>query len=295
MPHANCGIYRIRRVDKSECYIGQSVNVYSRWKEHLKRLRAGNHRCRRMQSVFAKHGQSIFVFEILCIGLNPKDKDAITLCEQEFMDAARVVCDLYNTAPAAGSIAGVKWSHEDKAKASVAQKLRFENPAAREASSKSQKKRFENPVEREKCGRGRRGKTSPQKGKPRTAEQKAAQSAKMKGRPSPHKGKKHSAEYGAAISERMKGRPSPQKGKPRTAEQSAAQSAKMKGRPSPLKGIPLSREHKVKLSRSLATSEKAAKANAKKRGVPRSDETKLKLRIAAKADWERRKASQKKE
>lgn len=63
-PHAS-GIYEIRNVINGKRYIGQSYDIYERWKHHLGRLRANQSDCTHLQNAWNKYGQYAFVFHVL--------------------------------------------------------------------------------------------------------------------------------------------------------------------------------------------------------------------------------------
>lgn len=59
------GIYKITCVPTGKVYIGQSIDINRRWKEHLTKLINNNHYNEYLQSAWNKYGESNFVFEIL--------------------------------------------------------------------------------------------------------------------------------------------------------------------------------------------------------------------------------------
>ncbi len=60
-----CGIYSITCVRNSRKYVGQSVNLERRWKQHRSRANLGNHSNPRLQACWDKYGEPNFKFEIL--------------------------------------------------------------------------------------------------------------------------------------------------------------------------------------------------------------------------------------
>ena len=101
------GIYRIICMVNGKSYIGQSVSVDGRVMYHLKKLMSGTHFNKHLQSAFSLYGPDQFIAEVieLC------SKDDLTIREQFWIDHYGFE-NLYNMAPAAGSIAGVKFSKE---------------------------------------------------------------------------------------------------------------------------------------------------------------------------------------
>ena len=62
------GIYKIQSKARPELmYIGQSKNIYKRWKRHLGMLRNNNHENYELQSHYNSYGEDDLVFSILFI------------------------------------------------------------------------------------------------------------------------------------------------------------------------------------------------------------------------------------
>ena len=59
------GIYRIYCKSEDKSYIGKSINIEERWKNHLNELKKGNHINNKLQKVFNKYGKDDFEFSIL--------------------------------------------------------------------------------------------------------------------------------------------------------------------------------------------------------------------------------------
>jgi len=59
------GIYKIQNVLTEFIYIGCSQNIEKRFKQHITKLKNGNHANRHLQSSFNKHGLKNFTFEII--------------------------------------------------------------------------------------------------------------------------------------------------------------------------------------------------------------------------------------
>lgn len=62
----NSGIYLIQYLLNGKCYIGQSINVDNRIKEHFRKLRKNKHNNFRLQNAFNKYGEKHFN-SIICI------------------------------------------------------------------------------------------------------------------------------------------------------------------------------------------------------------------------------------
>ena len=59
------GIYAIRNLQNGKMYIGQSINIYGRWKEHLKNLRDNSHYAKYLQHSFNKYGENGFIYGVI--------------------------------------------------------------------------------------------------------------------------------------------------------------------------------------------------------------------------------------
>lgn len=62
---AICGVYKIVNDVNDKIYIGQSINVIARWKDHVNSLQRGDSRCTLLQRAWNKYGEEHFYFEIL--------------------------------------------------------------------------------------------------------------------------------------------------------------------------------------------------------------------------------------
>lgn len=60
-----CGVYKIVNNLNGKVYIGQSISIQSRWKEHVNALRRGDSKCTLLQRAWNKYGEENFTFEIL--------------------------------------------------------------------------------------------------------------------------------------------------------------------------------------------------------------------------------------
>lgn len=166
------GIYAIFGPN-DKVYVGQSVNIANRWREHKRKLGRGTHHCKPLQAAWNKYGSAVFRFEVLVVA----DADALTRHEQAALDsfAGRI----YNTAPVAASMRG--YQHTDEAKAKM--KGRPGIWTGKNLSEETRKKIG--------ATRRARGIGNPGKGKPMPPEQRAKMEkvwAAARGRPSPKKG-----------------------------------------------------------------------------------------------------------
>ena len=60
-----CGIYMIQNKINNKMYIGQTVNIKERWKDHRAELRGGYHSNKHLQRSWDKYGEESFEFSIL--------------------------------------------------------------------------------------------------------------------------------------------------------------------------------------------------------------------------------------
>lgn len=85
-PDALCGIYKIFNIVNEKVYIGQSINIKARWKDHIHSLNRGDSRCTLLQRAWNKYGQDNFSFEIL------------ELCSEDMLDDTETkYIDLYDS------------------------------------------------------------------------------------------------------------------------------------------------------------------------------------------------------
>lgn len=60
------GIYVITNLINNKKYIGQAVDIETRWKNHIRELNKGNHHNSPLQNAWNKYGMENFSFTILC-------------------------------------------------------------------------------------------------------------------------------------------------------------------------------------------------------------------------------------
>lgn len=69
----NIGVYKISNKSNSKFYIGSSVNLKKRLRDHLFMLRANKHNNIYLQRSFNKYGEENFEFEVICYAEDLKD------------------------------------------------------------------------------------------------------------------------------------------------------------------------------------------------------------------------------
>lgn len=107
------GIYRIVNTVTQTVYIGSSVDIHNRWKQHLYVLRKNAHHSKYLQNAWNKYGQDSFLMEI--VEKVEPDKSSLLEKEQYYID---VLKPGYNGCPKAGSRLGSKQSDETRQKIS---------------------------------------------------------------------------------------------------------------------------------------------------------------------------------
>jgi hypothetical protein len=204
-----CGVYIIINLLTSDSYIGQSKNIYRRWKQHKTELKHKVHCNWKLQRAYNKHGESNFDFKILTTCLEAE----LLKAEEYWYQYYKKESYLYNVA---SPVESIKHSVESRLKISVSKK----------GNSKPNSGSF-------KPGH----KPSPE------SEARRAQSvSKAK------KGKKLSPEHRLKLSLAHKGKPTGRKGVRFSEEHRAKLSLAKKGKKSWNQGIKATEEHKQKLT-----------------------------------------------
>lgn len=108
----NSGIYQIRNTISNKLYIGSSVDIVNRWRQHKLLLRKKSHDNFHLQNAWNKYGEDIFEFEVVeivePINLSDKEQQYINKLNPEY-NIARVV---------KASMFGRKHTEESKARMS---------------------------------------------------------------------------------------------------------------------------------------------------------------------------------
>ena len=104
------GIYQILNKSNGKSYIGSSLDIKSRWREHVSSMTNGNSGCVKLQRAWDKYGEEVFEFNI--IEIVPANKIELYKREQYYIDKFDSVNNGYNICPIAGTCAGVKRTRE---------------------------------------------------------------------------------------------------------------------------------------------------------------------------------------
>ena len=205
------GIYKITNRDSGKCYIGQSVNVFKRWKEHsnlaVKKKSA-------IQHAFELYGIDKFSFEVLeeCDREMMNDREVHWIA---YFDS--VSPNGYNLTSGGGQAFTV--SDETKKKLSSANKGKKHTKETKAKLSASHKGKKQSEEHKANISAAKKGKPSTKKGKTTPPEVRAKISAGKKGKKIGPQSEEHKAKLSAS-----------QKGKKKSEETKAKRSASMKGK-----------------------------------------------------------------
>lgn len=113
------GIYKIINATTKKIYIGSSIDIENRWRQHKFQLSKNKHHNSHLQNSWKMHGSEVFVIEI--IEICDPIKEILLEREQYYIDTLKPE---YNICPKAGSRLGSKASEETKKKMSLTMKGR---------------------------------------------------------------------------------------------------------------------------------------------------------------------------
>ena len=114
-----CGIYCISNCITGKKYIGKSIDVNTRYRQHLLKLRLGSHHSNHLQRAFDKYGEGSFVFGVI----EECSTDDLDSKEKYWIDYYDTYNNGYNCALPNGKNNGHIFTDEDKQKHSIAMKL----------------------------------------------------------------------------------------------------------------------------------------------------------------------------
>jgi group I intron endonuclease len=113
------GVYKIRNVVTDRVYIGSSVDMESRRKQHLRNLKKKQHINSYLQRSYNKYGKGAFIFSIL----EECEQDQLLEREQFWFEFHTKNGKVYNVKPlCVHSILGMKLSPETRKKISESNK-----------------------------------------------------------------------------------------------------------------------------------------------------------------------------
>ena len=114
----NC-VYMIKNVVNGKVYIGSTVTLKKRIKEHYGLLTTKKHHSVKLQRSWDKHGENNFIISVIEDNIIT---DEILLKEQYYIDFYLSYKNGYNILPIAGTSKGYKWSENKKKKYSELKK-----------------------------------------------------------------------------------------------------------------------------------------------------------------------------
>lgn len=173
-----CGIYIIKNIVNGKVYVGQSVDIYTRWYNHKHDLINNVHYNTHLQASWNKYGEASFEFSI------------IKTCDQNDLDALEVeYISLYNSCDSkfgynmshGGSGGGIP-NDEVRAKLSIVN-IGENNPMfGKHHTAETKKKISEAKIGDKNAMYGKRGELSPNYGRKHTDEFRELQSKIQKGK-----------------------------------------------------------------------------------------------------------------
>jgi len=141
------GVYEIVNSVNGKRYVGSTMNLKKRRRNHLSRLRHNNHSNPHLQAAFCKYGEAAFLFSLL----EPTEISMLIEREQHYLDTLKPE---YNTASTAGRpMLGRHHSPETRAKMSSAHNTR--RPHTAETRAKMSAAQMGHPVSAETRTAGR--------------------------------------------------------------------------------------------------------------------------------------------
>ena len=282
-----CGIYMIQNKVNGKIYIGQSVDINSRWGSHKGELRYNSHYNKHLQKSWNKYGEDNFEFTIIC---ECNENQLNTMEEYYIFELMTYDPDFgYNKSYGGGgcrateetrkkisdsskgkiiseetrkklieSHKGKTLSEEQRRKISEALKGRIISEETRKKISEANKIVLNRPEVRKKISEANKGENHPNYGKHLSEEQRRKISEALKGENAYWYGKTHSEETRKKLSEANKGKTHSEETRKKMSEsQKIAQnrpevkkklSEAHKGEKHHYYGKHLSEEHRKKLS-----------------------------------------------
>ena len=194
------GIYVIENTESRKVYVGSSCDVRRRWSDHVRELRQGIHGNDYLQKACVLHGEPTFRFWVA----ETCPREALLEREQWWLD----MFEPWDPERGYNIRENADGSYVPNvatlAKMSAAQRLRFCDPAQRDAISRANKGR-EQPFTAEHRSFLAAERRRAWLGRKHTPEARAKMSAAKKGK-QPWLGKRHSDETKRKISEAKRGR-----------------------------------------------------------------------------------------
>lgn len=194
------GIYQITNQMNGKRYIGSTVNLLHRQRQHINSLRRQRHCNPHLQAAFDKYGEEAFAFSTL-----EEAKSGILIeREQYYLNTLRPE---YNIAPTAGSPLGRRHSPETRRKIGDANKGKHVSQETRTKTSKALMGHAVTKETRRKLSEALSGKRHPLYGKHHSAATRKKLSEGKMGKRNPNYGKPLSDTAKQNLREAFMGRP----------------------------------------------------------------------------------------
>ena len=196
------GIYMIRNLINEKIYIGQSRDIYKRWKQHKSDLNCNRHINEHLQSAWNKYGEENFEFSVLC----ECEENQLNTLEQYY------IFELFSYDDRVGynkNYGGKNGRHTEESKRRQSKALKGKYCGKKcywygKHHSEESRKKISEVI---------KGKNNPMYGKHHTKETKEKMSNTKKGKNNPMYGKHLSEEHKMRLSEATKGKNNPMYGK----------------------------------------------------------------------------------
>lgn len=87
-----CGVYKIINIASNKFYIGKSIHIENRWRQHKNNLERNGHVNTHLQNAWNKYGTDNFKFQII----ESVDSDKLCSVEQKYLDMYFGLENCYN-------------------------------------------------------------------------------------------------------------------------------------------------------------------------------------------------------
>lgn len=172
-----CGIYKIENKINHKVYIGQSIDIYTRWYNHKYCLRNGTHYNLHLQNSWNKYGEENFDF---CI-IKQCDKNELDAFEIKYISQYKSYDENFGYNLTFGGEIGIPNS-ETRKKFSEVNSAENNPMFGKHHTEETKKKISEMKIGSKNAMYGKRGELSPNYGRKHTDEEKRRMSETQKGK-----------------------------------------------------------------------------------------------------------------